>query len=53
VALMCGKLSLEDVKKPQVIKKIKREDITLPPFMQDMEQYMLALDIIAECNSII
>jgi hypothetical protein len=52
VGLMCGKLSLEDIKKPHVIKKIKRECILIPPFMQDFEQYMLALEIISEVNNI-
>lgn len=52
VGLMCGKLSLEDIRKPVVVKKIKRECILIPPFMQNMEQYMQALDILSEVNNI-
>jgi len=49
---MCGKLSIEDVKKPLILKKLKKDCITIPPFMQDMDQYMAALDIISTVNNI-
>lgn len=50
--LCCGKISLEDLKKPHIAKKLKKENITIPPFMEDMEKYMQALDIIATVNHI-
>ena len=49
---MCGKLSIEDVKKPHIAKKLKKDCIIIPPFMQDMDQFMLAMDIISEVNNI-
>lgn len=50
--LCCGKISIEDVKKLGLIKKLKKEQIKIPPFMRDMDQYMTALDIIAKVNHI-
>lgn len=47
IALMCGKLSLDNVRNPIVQKKIARDKIVIPQFMQDMGQYMTALDILA------
>lgn len=38
--LCCGKISLEDLRKPHIAKKLKKENITIPPFMLDMERYM-------------
>lgn len=49
---MCGKISLEDLKKPTINKKLNKEEILLPPFMENMEDYMKALDVIADANHI-
>ena len=51
LGLCCGKISLEDLRKPNIAKKLKKEQLTLPPFMQDMDRYMHALDIIAKMKN--
>jgi hypothetical protein len=43
---------LEDLKKPHISSKIKKENITIPPIMQDMDKFMKALDIISKVNHI-
>jgi hypothetical protein len=49
----CGKLSLEDLKKPFIAKRLKKENLLLPPFMlNNMDEYMKALDYIAKTNHI-
>jgi hypothetical protein len=50
--LCCGKISLDDLKRPAIYNKLKKEKNLIAPVMEDMEQYMLALDIIAETNHI-
>lgn len=50
--LCCGKISIEDMKKLSEKGKLRKEGIKIPPFMRDMDQYMLALDIIAKLNHI-
>ena len=50
--LYCGKISLEDLGRDQIQKKLNRDDIKLPPFMDNMKLYMHALDIIARTNHI-
>ena len=52
IGMYCGKLSLDDLKKPFIEKRLKKENILLPPFMQNMDQYHKALDIIAQTNHI-
>lgn len=52
IALYCGKLALDDLKKPIIEKKMRKEGILLPNFMMNMEEYYKALDIIAETNHI-
>ena len=52
VGLFCGKLSLEDLKRPAIEKRLKKENILLPRFMDDMDDYMKALDVIAKTNFI-
>lgn len=52
-AMMCSKISLEDLKKPEIMAQVNRETIVLPPCMADMEEYMRALEIIAATNHII
>lgn len=47
--LYCGKLSLEDLKRPMIEKRIKRdEDLIFPTFMQNMDEYKKTLEIIAK-----
>ena len=50
--LFSGKISLEDLKKPKIQKVLNKESIKLPTFVQDMDRYMSALDIIARTNHI-
>jgi len=50
--LYCGKLSLDDLRKPAIEKRIKKEGILLPTFMSNMQEYNKALDIIAKTNFI-
>lgn len=50
--LCCGKISIEDMKRLGVAKKLRKEQIKIPPYMRDMDQYMHALDIIAKVNYI-
>lgn len=50
--LCCGKLSLDDMKRPKIINGLKKEKNLIPPFMEDFDSYMRALDIIAETNHI-
>ena len=52
IGLFTGKISLEDLQKPKIQKVLNKESIKLPPFMQDMDKYMEALDIIARTNHI-
>ena len=52
MGLFCGKISFEDLAKPKIQKVLNKESIKLPTFMQDMERYMGALDIIARTNHI-
>jgi hypothetical protein len=50
--LCCGKISIEDLKRLSAAKKLRKEQIKIPPFMRDMDQFMTALDIIAKVNHI-
>ncbi len=52
IALFCGKLSLDDLKRPNIEKRIKKEEILLPYFIKNMDEYQKALDIIAKTNFI-
>ena len=52
VGLYSGKLSLEDLKRPEIYKRIKKEDLILPRFMDDMEEYMKGLNLMAKTNFI-
>ena len=45
-------MSLEDLGRDQIQKKLNRDDIKIPPFMDNMKLYMHALDIIARTNHI-
>jgi hypothetical protein len=35
--LCCGKISIEDMKKLSANKKLRKENIKVPPFMRDMD----------------
>ena len=52
VGLFTGKISLEDLRKPKIQKLLNKDLIKLPTFMQDMDKYMAALDVIARTNHI-
>jgi len=52
MGLYCGKLSLDDLQKPIIEKRLRKEQILLPPIMNDMEVYHKALDVIAKVNHI-
>ena len=52
IGLYSGKLSLDDLRKPIIEKRLKKDNILLPTFMSDMDQYMAALDIIARYNHV-
>lgn len=49
---MCGKISYDDLTKPNIAKKLEKEKIKLPPYIENMDEYMAALDIIAKTNHI-
>ena len=50
--LMCGKISFDDLLKPNIAKKLEKEKIKLPPIFENMDEYMGALDVIAATNHI-
>ena len=50
--LLCGKISYDDLMKPNIAKKLEKDKIKLPPFIENMDEYMAALDIIAKTNHI-
>ena len=51
LGLYCGKLSLEDLKRPMIEKRIKKDGgLILPTFMSNMDEYFKSLEIIAKTN---
>lgn len=50
--LCCGKISIEEMKRLSEKGKLRKEAIKIPPFMRDIDQYLTALDIIAQVNHI-
>ena len=50
MGLFCGKISLRDLTRRSEI--LNYEGLLLPPFLNDMDQYMQCLDIIAATNHI-
>ena len=52
VGLYTGKLSLEDLGRSVIEKRLKTENILLPPFMESLSQYKAALDEIARWNHV-
>lgn len=51
-ALFAGKISVDDVSRPDILSKIDREQMILPYFVKDIELFMKALDRIAAVNFI-
>ena len=49
---MCGKISLADLPREDVYCKLKYDNCIMPPFMDNMEEYMQCLDVIAKTNHI-
>ena len=50
--LMCGKISMQDIDRTEIYELLNYEDQLLPPFMEDMDEYMKCLDEIAKVNHI-
>ena len=51
LGLYCGKLSLEDLKRPMIEKRIKKDGgLILPTFMSNMDEYYKSLEVIAKTN---
>jgi len=51
-ALLCGKISLQDLAREDIFSILKYEGQLLPPFMEDMDEYLRCLDVIAATNHI-
>jgi len=49
---MCGKISIEEARRPEIERRLKKDAILEPAFMQDFSKYLKALDIIAKTNFI-
>ena len=45
-----AKLNLEDLKRPKLMKKLRKDDIVLPKFVENVEEYVKCLDVIAKHN---
>jgi hypothetical protein len=52
IALMCGKISLADLPRPEIYQKLNYNNQLLPTFLEDIDEYMRCLDVIAETNHI-
>lgn len=51
-SLLCAKISLSDYHRPEIFRLLNYEGQILPPFMENMEDYLECLNEIAECNHI-
>ena len=51
--LFCGKISLEDLHRPSIAKKLNKDKIKVPNIIDKMDHYMAALDRIASTNHIV
>jgi len=51
-SLYAGKISIDDLQRPEIYSKINWDGMILPPFIKDMEQYLKGLDKIAITNFI-
>ena len=47
-----AKLNLEDLKRPKLMKKLKKDDLVLPKFVENVDEYLQRLDVIAKHNFI-
>lgn len=47
-----AKLNLEDLKRKQIKKNLKKDGIVLPNFVKDVAEYTQCLDVIAKHNFI-
>ena len=47
-----AKLNIEDLNRPRLMKKLKKADLVLPKFLDDVEEYKRCLDVIAKHNFI-
>lgn len=47
-----AKLNIEDLKRPKIMKNLKKENIVLPMFVRDPNEYVKCLDVIAKHNFI-
>lgn len=45
-----AKFNLDDLKRPKLMKKLKKDDIVLPKFVEDVDSYIKCLDVIAKHN---
>ena len=45
-----AKLNMEDLKRPKLMKKLRKDDIVLPKFVENVEEYVKCLDVIAKHN---
>jgi len=45
-----AKLNMEDLKRPKLMKKLRKDDIVLPEFVENVEEYVKCLDVIAKHN---
>jgi len=41
---------MEDLKRPKLMKKLRKDDIVLPEFVENVEEYVKCLDVIAKHN---
>jgi hypothetical protein len=52
LGMCCGKINMEDMKKLSEAGRLKKDQIVIPKYMENMDEYMRALDIIAKTNHI-
>lgn len=50
MALISGKISLDDLNRPFLMKILKFDNLYIPPFMRDMKKFMKGLDRLAKIN---
>jgi hypothetical protein len=52
-AFYSAKLNLEDLKRQKIMKALKRDDgIVIPKFVENVDEYVKCLDVIAKHNFI-
>lgn len=47
-----AKLNLEDLKRPKIMKALKKDGLVLPKFVENPDDYVKCLDVIAKHNFI-